>query len=305
MIPNDHLAGVQAFVQAVEAGSFTLAGERLGLTRSAVGKAVARLERRLGARLLHRTTRSLAATEEGRLLYDAAVAALAGLEAAEAALAAAGGEPHGRVRLDLPELFGRRWVLPALFDLAARRPGLALDISFSNRVIDLAEDRVDLVVRIGEPGDSASLAARPLGRQETVLCAAPAYLDRRGRPQDLEALAGHDAILDLRDGGWRLIGEDGRLRRIDPPARLRLGGVDAAMQAAVAGCGVALVPRWLAAEAIAAGRLEAVLPGRTPPGPPIHALWPRAPHLPRRLRAVIDALVEAFTPAPPWERPPA
>ena len=86
MIPNDHLAGVQAFVQAVEAGSFTLAGERLGLTRSAVGKAVARLERRLGARLLHRTTRSLAATEEGRLLYDAAVAALAGLEAAEAAL---------------------------------------------------------------------------------------------------------------------------------------------------------------------------------------------------------------------------
>src|SRR5882672_3846135 len=180
MIAPGTLQGVLGFVQAVEAGSFTRAAERLRITKSAVGKAVAQLEYRLGVRLLNRTTRSLSLTSEGEAYYEACVRALAEIDAAQALLASRRQVPSGRLRVDLPLSFGRRCVAPVLFALAGRYPGLTLELSFNDRRIDLIQEGVDLAIRMGELDDSPGLAARRLYAQRSVLCASPAYLARRG-----------------------------------------------------------------------------------------------------------------------------
>jgi DNA-binding transcriptional LysR family regulator len=298
------LEGIAAFVAVAEAGSFTRAGENLGLTRSAVGKSVARLEARLGTRLFNRTTRSLSLTDEGARFHESCLRALAELETAEADLAERAGEPSGRVRIDLPVLFGRQWVLPLLLDLSARHPRLAFDIGFSNRMSDLTAEGIDIGVRIGELGDAAGLVARRLGTQTTRLCASPAYLARAGTPESIADLARHACVLERRRGGaphWRLTDGAGRTQEIAVAGKLMLDRSDAAADAVMAGHGIGCLPGWLVAPAIRAGTLVAVLPEITSDALPIHALWPAQRPLPLRLRVVVDALVERFLPVAPWE----
>src|SRR5882724_11319726 len=150
---RERLSGIAAFVQAVEAGSFAQAAERMQMTRSAVGKSIARLEERLGVRLFHRTTRRQSLTHDGQAYYERCVRVLAELEAGRR-------EPSGRLRVSAPVIFGRRCVSPVLLSLARKYPGLAVDVSFSDRVVDLIEEGFDLAVRIGTLPDSGSLAAR-------------------------------------------------------------------------------------------------------------------------------------------------
>ncbi len=170
---TDRLDGVTTFVQVVESGSFALAAERLDMTRSAVGKAIARLEKRLGARLLQRTTRSQSLTDDGQAYYDRCVRALAELEAAEADLDCGRNEARGKLRLSVPLAFGHHCVTPIVLDLARTYPHLRIDVSITDRFVDLVEEGIDLAVRIGTLADSTSLAVRRLGTQYGSLGAAP------------------------------------------------------------------------------------------------------------------------------------
>ncbi|WP_256258768.1 LysR family transcriptional regulator, partial [Burkholderia ubonensis] len=172
---DDRLEGVAVFVQVVEAGSFALAAQRLDMTRSAVGKAVARLEKRLGARLLNRTTRSQSLTDDGQCYYDRCVRALAELDAAQADLDSGRHEPRGRLRVSVPLAFGHHCVAPILTELAHTYPHLQIDLSLTDRAVDLVEEGIDLAVRIGRLPDSTSLVARRIGTQYGSLGASPAY----------------------------------------------------------------------------------------------------------------------------------
>ena len=179
------LNGIDLFATVVEAGSFAQAAERLHLTRSAVGKGVARLELRLGVQLFHRTTRSQSLTEEGALFYRHCLRALEEVRLGETALASNKLTLNGRLKVSMPVLFGQQCVAPILLALAKAHPGLALELSFSDRKVDLVEEGMDLVIRNAEPPDSLDLAARRLGEHGMTLCASPAYLAERGDPVTL------------------------------------------------------------------------------------------------------------------------
>lgn len=292
---SDRLSGISAFVHAVEAGSFALAAERLNLSRSAVSKSIGRLEDRLGVRLFHRTTRSLTLTDEGQAFHERCVRALAELEAAEAQLESGRREPAGRVRISMPLLFGRRCVMPVLLDLARRHPRLEFDLSLTDRRVDLVEDGFDLAIRIGELADSTGLKARRLGAFSMVVCATPGYLAEHGTPRGLGDLPGHRCIVYGRAGrsrAWTFIDAAGREHRVEIAQRMHIDDVQTIADVARAGVGLAQLPRWLVGEQLQTGALVELLPGHATEELPVHAVWPAAPHLPSKTRAVIDALAE-------------
>ena len=289
----DRLTGISLFVQAAEAGSFARAGDRIGLSRSAVGKGIARLEERLGARLFHRTTRSQSLTEAGQAFYERCRRILGELEAAEADLDSGRAAPAGRLKVTAPVLVGRRCVAPVLLDLMSRHPALRLEISFTDRPADLVEDGFDLAVRAGPLPDVAGLAARPVGRITMAVCAAPAYLARHGTPERLEELPGHALLVYGRAGrlsAWRFPEPDGRLRDLAPDGPVRFDDLEAIADAAAAGAGIAWLPCWLVAGRLRDGRLVRLLPGRPGFAFDVHALWPQGRYLPSKTRAAIDAL---------------
>jgi DNA-binding transcriptional LysR family regulator len=298
------LQGIAVFVSVVEAGSFAAAAERLGLTRSAVGKSIARLEDRLGIRLLERTTRSLNRTEAGEAFYLTCLSVLAELDEAEARLAAHRQSVSGRLRISLPISFGRRWVLPILFELEQANPALQLDVSFTGRHVDLVEEGFDLVVRLGEPDERLGLIARFLGNQKMIVCAAPDYLGRRGTPRSLDQLAEHDCLVLMngnRPVSWQLVDETGTPTAVKITGRHSINFGDAILDAAVAGIGIACLPSWLVHHELRAGRLVRILSHSIADHSPIHALWPRARDLLPRVRATVDALVANFLPVAPWD----
>lgn len=304
MISAERLKGITAFVQAADAGSFTLAGERMGLTKSGVAKSVARLEERLGIRLVNRTTRHFSLTEAGQTYYESCIRALADLENAEAALSSHSREPTGRLRIDLPVVFGRRWVLPALFEIGERYPELRMDISLTDRLVDPIEDGIDLVIRIGDLADSAVLIARRLGTQTSAMCASPSYIAARGQPASIDDLDHHACIVFGREGRttpWVFIGPEGQLIRKTVRGRYTFNHSEAILDAARVGNGIALLSTWLVADDLRTGKLVDVMPGMRTQGFPIHAVWPQTRHLAPKVRVVVDEFVSRFLPRPPWE----
>ncbi|MCY1078286.1 LysR family transcriptional regulator [Archangium lansingense] len=290
----ERFSGVLAFVQAAEAGSFALAAERMGLSRSAVGKSIARLETHLGTRLFLRTTRRQSLTEDGQAFYERCVRALAELEAGTAALDSGRRAPTGRLRVSAPVMFGRHCAAPLLWELAQQHPGLEVEISFSDRVVDLIEDGYDLAVRVAPLADHAGLTARRLGAQEMLVCAAPAYLARHGHPATLAELDGHTAVVYGRNGiskPWRFPDGQGGEKIVSVPSRLRFDDVETIADAAVQGAGLAWLPCWLVAEHLRDGRLVAVLEQERRYGNEVYAVWPQNKHLPSKVRAAIDVLV--------------
>ena len=299
----DRLNGVLAFVRAAELKSFAAAGRQLGLSPSAVSKAVGRLEVRLGARLMTRTTRAISLTEEGRSFLERASEALTALDQAELAVAQASAAPRGRLRVDMPAAFGCLVVLPTLGVFRASYPDLELEISLGNRVIDIVEEGIDLVVRIGAIPDSG-LISRRLCLQDEVIVASPEYLQRRGVPTKLPDLDDHDLVqfrypTSNRPYHWRLQGPSG------PEERPVNGGVsvnsgEGTVAAAAAGLGLAQVPTYMARARLDEGLLTTVLDDLQVAGPPIQAVYASSRQLSPKIRVFIDHLVALLGETPPW-----
>jgi len=290
---TDRLAGIHEFVAVVEAGGFAAAAARLNLSRSAVGKTVARLEARLGVRLCHRTTRALSLTDDGQAFYERCVRVLAELEAGEAALESGRLEPSGRVRVSVPVVFGRRCVAPVLYDAARQYRQLKLEIGFTDRPVDLVEEGYDLAVRNGNLRNEAGMMTRTLARQRMTVCGSPAYLAARGKPIALEDLIAHETIAYARGGGttpWTFPDKNGAAVEARIESRIRLDDLEAISDAAAAGMGLAWLPCWLIRERVASGELVRVLDDRSATEFNSSAIWPQAPFLPSRVRVLIDAL---------------
>lgn len=303
MHPTERLKGIATFVAVAEAGSFTAAAQRLSLTNSAVGKAIARLEERLGSRLFERSTRRLRLTDAGHAYHQVCVRVLEDLEAAERVLAADDAVPSGRLRVDLPATFGRLRAWPALLQFAGMHPQVMPHVSFTDRFVDLEEEGVDVAVRIGGIGSAggaagdgwpAALDQRALGHEELIFCAAPSYLAIHGAPASSADLADHAAVLYGRADGsaspWLLRQGHGPVMRQPMAGRAVLGNAEALVEAVEAGLGVAQLATWLVARQIAEGRLVAILPQLTTVGLPLHLVWQRSrSHAPK-----VQALIAYF-----------
>ncbi|QBB72502.1 LysR family transcriptional regulator [Pseudolysobacter antarcticus] len=302
------LDGVAVFVEAVGAGGFARAAKRLALSRSAVGKAIARLETRLGVRLFHRTTRTQNLTEDGHVYYERCLRAIEELRAAESQLESGKQEVAGRLRITMPVLFGRYCIAPILLDFARLHPKLELELSFSDRPVDLIAEGFDLGIRNGALGEATGLCARRLATQPKALCAAPDYLKARGQPDTIEALATHDVLIHCRMGNpypWLLADANGRLIEVTLASRLRLDDLEVTADAAVAGMGLAWLPHWLIRERIQAGTLVPLWENRPSASMDSHAVWPVTEYMPLRVRLAIDTLLEKLPEAPGVQVPTA
>ncbi|AOP80471.1 LysR family transcriptional regulator [Enterobacter hormaechei] len=292
---TDTLKDIPVFVASVEAGSFAQAAVRLHLSRSAVGKSIARLEERLGVRLFHRTTRSQRLTDNGALFYERCLRALEEIRGAESQLETGKHQVSGRLRVAVPVLFGRQCIAPLLIELAQEHPGLELEMSFSDRVVDLVEEGFDMAVRNGALADSSVLVARRLGEHRMVLCAAPDYLFKNGQPQSVDDLRQHTAINYTRAGRvlpWQLMDYDGTSRTFIPRSSLNMDDLQAICDAALAGHGLAWLPCWMVIKEIQQGNLVPLLDQAPDVRFDVHAVWQQTPHLPLRVRIAIDMLVK-------------
>jgi DNA-binding transcriptional LysR family regulator len=262
-----------------------------------VGKHVRFLEQRLGVRLINRTTRRQSLTEFGRAYYERCRTTLAEADAADALAADQLSEPCGKLRVTMPVHFGRRCVSPILLELAQRYPKLELELSFSDRIADLAEDGYDLAIRTGSLVDNGGVIARRVARQRMIVCAAPSYLETHGRPRQLDDLGSHHAIVYRRSGRvppWLFPRKDEAAMEVTPVTRLRLDDLDAIADAATAGMGLAWLPYWLVRERIQAGTLVALLPDQPGFLYDGYALWLQTPHLPLKVRLAVDTLAAAL-----------
>lgn len=290
---NSTLSGISEFVEAVEAGGFSAAAQRMNLSRSAIGKTIARLERRLGVRLFHRTTRTQSLTDEGQAFYERCRRALDEIGWGEAMLESGKREVTGRLRISMPVLFGRRCVAPVLMELARLHPRLELDLSFNDRVVDILDEGFDLAIRNGSLKDSTGLMARRLARHKMVICASPAYLETRGTPRAIAELAGHDFISYVRTGmvrTWLFPQDDGTTLEFAPETRLRFDDLEAMADYAAAGMGLTCLPCWLVRDQLALGTLVGVMRDVPSVAFDVHAVWPQTPHLPLKMRYAIDLL---------------
>ena len=295
---------LEAFIAVVEAGSFTAAAERLGIAKSAVSRRVSALEERLGVQLLRRTTRRLSLTETGKSYYEHSARILADLDEAEAAVAQEHGELRGNLRVALPLSFGARHMHGPIAEFSRRHPRVSFDLDLNDRRIDLIAEGVDLAVRIGRLADS-TLIARRLFEARTVVCASPAYLERRGVPQTPDELAEHDCMVysNLPDPTkWVCTDSDGVRHSIDVPVRMAASSGDFLCAAAREGLGLVLQPTFIAGESISRGELQPVLTDYQWPVTPAYAIYPPTRHLSYRVREFIDFLAERFAGVPYWDR---
>ncbi|MFS8050351.1 LysR family transcriptional regulator [Rhizobium sp. BR 314] len=289
----DRLTSMAVFVKAIELGSFAAAADALGLSAPMVGKHVRFLEDRLGIRLINRTTRRQSLTEFGYAYYDRCRVVLAEAEAADALAADQISVPHGKLRVSMPVHLGRRCIVPILIKLAQQYPSLELDLSLSDRFVDLVSDGYDLVIRTGALESRAGVIARRVARQRMVVCGAPGYLETHGWPQQIEDLDAHHAVVYSRlnrVAPWLFPHQDQPATEVAPRSRLRLDDLDAIADAASAGMGLAWLPHWLVREWIEAGALALVLPGQPDFLYDCNCLWLQTPHLPQKIRLAVDAL---------------
>lgn len=282
---RDDLNAIPVFVTVVESGNFASAAAILHVTRSAVGKTIARLEARLGVALFQRTTRRQLLTEEGEQFYRQCREALERIREAEETLQRGKDEVQGRLRVSLPVLFGQRCVAPLLFRLSQRYPLLKLELHYSDRQVNLLEEGFDLAVRIGSLADTGSLRARALGEHGMVLCAAAEYLRQQPAPQTIAGLNEHRTLGYLHNGQlqkWQLYDPQQGEVRFSPQTWLIQDDFAAIAAAVQQGMGIAWLPDWLVAQALADGTLQQVLAPSAQVRFAIHAVWPEGPWLPQK-----------------------
>lgn len=294
----DRWAAMQTFVRVVEAGSFVGAAERLGVSTSAASRQIADLEQHLGARLLNRTTRRLSLTEGGQAFYERSVSLLAELADAEAVVGQVAASPRGTLRLTCSHSMAQLRIAPAIATFVERHPQVKFDLVVADRLIDLVDEGFDLAIRAGQVGGDR-LVARRLGRMQLLVCAAPAYLERHGRPQTPSDLAAHNTLSYAYASTpklWRLTGEDG-------PHDVRVGGSlhansgDALVAAAVAGLGIICEPDFIVGSALADGRLVRLLDSYDAAKGEIWAVYPSHRHLSLKVRLFVDHVAQVFASA--------
>ncbi|MCA1524512.1 LysR family transcriptional regulator [Bradyrhizobium yuanmingense] len=289
----DRLTSMAVFVRAVDLGSFAAAADALEMSGPMVGKHVRFLEERLGARLLNRTTRRQSLTDAGQAYYERCRAVLSEAEAADSVVADQLSEPRGRLRVTMPALLGRHCIAPLLMKLARKYPHLELDLSFGDPIADIVEAGYDLAIRTGDLDDQSGLIARRIASQRMVVCGARSYLRTSGRPKSLDDLAAHQAIIYRGSGRvrpWLFPQEGAPPREIMPSGRLRLDDLEAIADAAAQGMGLAWLPYWLVRERLDTGALINLFSSQPQFLYECHALWPRSPRLPPKVRAAVDIL---------------
>ncbi len=298
----DKLAAMNALVKVVASGSYAEAARRLGLTRSAVSKAVLELEQTLGARLLDRTTRRVTPTEAGLAYYERCLAILAQVEETEAQVSRLHDEPKGTLRVNAPMSFGTLYLGNAIADLMIRYSDLKVELTLTDRLVDPLEEGADVTVRIGTPTDS-SLIARRIAPARIVLVASPDYIEKHGEPETPGDLVehrclsyGHTTSLQR----WHLT-ENGESVSVSIASCMSSNNGDVLREAAVKGIGIAILPTFIVGNDIAAGRLKLVLPNNRPPDLTIHALYAPNRYLAAKTRVFIDFLVDCFGKKPPWD----
>ncbi len=284
------LLGMLAFVKVAESGSFTSAATQLGVSVSAVAKAVARLEEELGIQLLVRSTRKLALNDDGRDYYARCLQILNDIEDAEASLKSAGETPKGQLRVSFPALFGRLTFLPRVEEFNRRYPDIVLNVSLDDRQVDLIERGLDLAVQVGEI-NNPRYVTRVLNRGQRVTAASPAYFKMHDKPETPEDLIQHRCIASALFPVWPYSVKG---KRIEVAVRgpLVLTGGDAVREAALLGLGVAQSNWWTVRHDLTDGSLIEVLKPYAVEGQPISVVYPPTRHVPRKLRVMIDFLVE-------------
>ena len=294
----DSLNGFVVFVQVAETRSFVAAGRLLGVSASAVGKRVARLEEKLGVRLFHRSTRSVTLTAEGTLFLERSRRILAEIEAAELELAQATAAPRGRLRLSLPLVSSL--ILPVLGEFMREYPEIELDLDFTDRMVDVIEEGFDAVVRTGEPTDSR-LTARRLGRFASVLVASPDYLERHGTPQAPADLLHHSCLHYRFPNSGKL--ETWALRQepsappLQLPTSMICNNIETRVCFALQGLGIAYLPDFAIREPLANGQLTLLLADHVERSGEFHVLWPASKHPSPKVRALVDFLCARVFPA--------
>jgi DNA-binding transcriptional LysR family regulator len=299
-----NLTDIAIFVKVVELSSFTAAAEALDMSQPVVSKAVTRLEEKLGARLLNRTTRRLSLTEAGSELYGRSVRALAEIENAELEVARFQTEPRGLLRVSAPMSFSILHLGPALQGFLTRYPGVTLELSLDDRQVDLVEEGFDVAVRIGRLQDS-NLIARKVAPVRQVLCASPAYLAQRGEPERPEDLLEHSCVLYSllsTPREWRLVGPDGELHTVPINGSVQSNNGLVNRGVALAGGGIAMLPTFYLGEQLRSGTLKPVLCKFKPQELAIYAVYPERRNLMPKVRAFVDFLATTFGPEPPWEQ---
>lgn len=300
----DRFADMRMFVAVVDAGSISGAAERLEVAKSAVSRRLTDLEARLGAELLHRTTRRLGLTDSGRAFFERAQRILADLEEAEQAVSQAHGAIRGRLKVALPLSFGLLHLAGLINEFLSRHPEVEFDLDFNDRQIDLMQEGFDLAIRIARLPDS-SLIARKLAPIRHALCASPDYLARHGTPARADDLASHAGLVysNLANPGlWSYVRPDGQPGSVQVPVKLRANNGDFLCRAAIAGQGVILHPTFYLSDAIRTGELVPLLTDHAWPELNAYALYPPTRHLSRRVRAFVDFLAEKLAGEPYWDR---
>ncbi|MGK0500589.1 MAG: DNA-binding transcriptional LysR family regulator [Oceanicoccus sp.] len=293
----DTLDGMKTVVAVVETGSFTAASERLNISKALASKYVGEVEKRLNARLFHRSTRKLALTEAGKSYYQRALPLLEEFTQLVDSVGGDQSSPQGLLRISVPVAFGEMKLAPLIPRFMEQYPDIRLEIILSNSMIDMVEEGIDVRIRVGGVDDS-SLIARHLTTLPLILCAAPSYLQQHGRPKTGQDITRHNCIIDsnFRIGKqWPIISLSGKTESINVNTRIAASSPSAVKEIAVAGGGIGMVPRFIVEPALEQGLLEEVLPGFSALEFGLFAMYPHRRYLPKKVRCFIDFMVDEFS----------
>ena len=292
----DQLVAMTAFVRAVETGSLSAAARSLPSSLTSVSRQISALEEHFGTRLLLRTTRQLALTDDGRILYERAKSVLGEVSEIEAALARDPHQPSGRIRVSSPSLIGRLVIAPLLVEFLRRYPAVSVDLLLIDRAVDMVEEDIHLAIRIGRLRDS-QLIARKLTDLQMIVCASPEYLARRGEPRTPGELSAHDCLVFSDSPGsaeWRFADGTKTGRKFRISGRLWMNSLEALVAAARDGAGIVRVPSWQVQSDIASGRLQRLLIDQEPAPTPLHLMLQPSRLASPKIRAFVDFLVEQW-----------
>ncbi len=297
----DQLQAMRVYLRVADLGSFTAAADNLGMLKASVSNAVRQLENELGTRLLHRTTRKVQMTQDGQQYYERCRDLLADFEELTTLFSAsADRQLRGRLRVDMPLALARNLVIPHLPEFLNRHPQLEIELSSTDRRVDMVREGFDCVVRVGGVGEQGVIAIT-LGELTQCNCASPGYLQSHGLPQQLADLAAHQLVhyaqsLGSRPGGFEYLDSEGQPQRLAMAGCVTVNNSDAYQQAALAGLGIIQVPRRGVQSWLDAGSLVEILPGYTPLPLPVSLLYANRRHLPLRVRRFMTWLQELLTP---------